>query len=156
MQAAREESNIFIFGETQLKRESTAEQSISWESAEGTSPPNEQPQWVWLNPVWATTKISEHIAVEPRSTERYEATTEGWKTEQVQIRVTMRGICQGICEEREKSCVRNHDSGTNRTLRKHRMRKFARKAEKGRGRKPLGIRFRTYSDKNAHRNRFNV
>lgn len=145
MQAARD--SIYIFGETLLKRESTAEQSVSWESAEGTTPPNEQPQWEWLNLVWATAKISEHIAVEPRSTERYEATTEGWKTEQVRIRVMMQGSCQGICEEREKSCVRNLDSGTNRTPRKRHMRKFARKAEKGRGRKPLDIRFRTRYDK---------
>ena len=64
MQTAREESSIFIFGETLLKRESAAEQSVCRESAEAIVPPNGQPRWEGLNPAWATTQISEPIAAE--------------------------------------------------------------------------------------------
>ena len=39
MQTAREESSIFIFGETLLKRENAAEQSVCRESAEAIVPP---------------------------------------------------------------------------------------------------------------------
>ena len=39
MQTAREESSIFIFGETLLKRESAAEQPVCRESAEAIVPP---------------------------------------------------------------------------------------------------------------------
>ena len=39
MQTAREESSIFIFGETLLKRESAAVQSVCRESAEAIVPP---------------------------------------------------------------------------------------------------------------------
>ena len=39
MQTAREESSIIIFGETLLKRESAAEQSVCRESAEAIVPP---------------------------------------------------------------------------------------------------------------------
>ena len=49
MQTAREESSIFIFGETLLKRENAAEQSVCRESAEAIVPPNEQPRWEGLN-----------------------------------------------------------------------------------------------------------
>ena len=41
MQTAREESSIFIFGETLLKRESAAEQSVCRESAEAIVPPRQ-------------------------------------------------------------------------------------------------------------------
>ena len=40
MQAAREESSVFIFGETLLKPERAAEQSVCRESAEAIVPPN--------------------------------------------------------------------------------------------------------------------
>ena len=39
MQTAREESSIIIFGETLLKRENAAEQSVCRESAEAIVPP---------------------------------------------------------------------------------------------------------------------
>ena len=39
MQTAREESSIFIFGETLLKRESAAEYTVCRESAEAIVPP---------------------------------------------------------------------------------------------------------------------
>ena len=42
------------------------------------------------------TQISEHTAAEPRSTEMYEASTEGWKAVQARIHVTVRKSCQGI------------------------------------------------------------
>ena len=62
----------------------------------GHSTTYEQPKWEGLNPARATTQISEHIAAEPRSTEMYEASTEGWKAVQVRIRITVRRSCQGI------------------------------------------------------------
>ena len=43
MQAAREESSIYIFGEIQLKRESAAEQSVCRKSAEAIVPPKNNP-----------------------------------------------------------------------------------------------------------------
>ncbi len=46
MQTAREESSIFIFGETLLKRESAAAYTVCRESAEAI---NEQPRWEGLN-----------------------------------------------------------------------------------------------------------
>ena len=49
MQTAREESSIVIFGETLLKRENAAEQSVCGESAEAIVPPKQHPRWEGLN-----------------------------------------------------------------------------------------------------------
>ena len=91
MQTAREESSIVIFGETLLKRESAAEQSVCRESAEAIVPPKRTtPVGRAEITAWATTQISEPIAAEPRSTEMYEASTERGKAVQVRIHVTER------------------------------------------------------------------
>ncbi len=108
MQTAREESSIIIFGETLLKRESAAEQSDCRESAEAIVPSSKQPRREGLNPAWATTQNSEHIAAEPRSTEMYEASTEEWKAAQDRIHVTERRSCQGICRGGIKGLRQEH------------------------------------------------
>ena len=92
MQTAREESSIIIFGETLLKRESAAKQSVCRESAEAIVPPKQ------ATPVGrAEAGVGNHSNLRPyssrrrvRSTEMYEASTERWKAVQVRIHVTAR------------------------------------------------------------------